>query len=270
MRLNKRLLLAMMINTYRPGMNSTGKHSAIVIRPCQGIDELEACFEIQKQVWGFSDRDGVPSQIFVVAQKTGGQVIAAFDGPRQIGFVLAFMAADDRGIFIHSHFAGVLPEYQGHGIGRRLKLAQRDDCLQRGISRMQWTFDPLAFVNAHFNINQLGCIVRHYVRNQYGLTSSHLHGGLETDRFVAEWELRSPRVLHILEGGLPSLPSGRATITLPANTTALARNGSRDAAEIQARIRQEFADFFARGYAVTAFDLGAEQARYLLEPYAEL
>ncbi len=73
------------------------------------------------------------------------------------------------------------------GLGRQLKLRQRDDALARGIDLIEWTFDPLELKNAYFNIERLGAIVRRYVRNQYGISTSRLHGGMPTDRCVAEW-----------------------------------------------------------------------------------
>jgi predicted GNAT superfamily acetyltransferase len=48
---------------------------SIVLRKCQGLDELRACVALQKQVWNFSDVELVPLRIFVVAEKIGGQVI---------------------------------------------------------------------------------------------------------------------------------------------------------------------------------------------------
>ncbi len=88
---------------------------------------------------------------------------------------------------------GVVDDYRNAGVGRRLKLAQREEALARGIDLVEWTFDPLEIKNAFFNIERLGAIVRRYVQNQYGITASPLHGGLPTDRCVAEWWLRSPR-----------------------------------------------------------------------------
>jgi predicted GNAT superfamily acetyltransferase len=98
---------------------------------------------------------------------------------------------------------GVLPEYQNSGLGRKLKLAQRDEALQRSIKLIEWTFDPLEIKNAYFNMERLGAIVRRYVENQYGTTSSPLHGGLPTDRCTAEWLVASDRVKSILAGEPP-------------------------------------------------------------------
>ena len=95
---------------------------------------------------------------------------------------------------------GVLPEYRNAQIGRRLKLRQREDALARGIALIEWTFDPLELKNAFLNIEKLGAIVRRYKENQYGTTTSPLHGGLPTDRCIAEWWIDSPRVRAVLSG----------------------------------------------------------------------
>ena len=100
--------------------------------------------------------------------------------------------------------AAVLPEFRDLGIGRRLKLAQREDALARGISLIEWTFDPLQTKNAYFNICRLGAIARRYLTDVYGSTSSPLHAGLPTDRLVAEWHLESERVVDILAGKEPA------------------------------------------------------------------
>jgi len=245
----------------------TTGHSAatkIVTRTCTTLDELEECVRIQREVWNFSDFELVPADVFVVAQKTGGQVMGAFDGERQVGFTLAFVAAHGQQVYLHSHFAAVLPDYQGGGVGRLLKLAQREDALRRGLKLIEWTFDPLALMNAHFNLNRLGAIIRRYVPNVYGVTSSPLHGNIPTDRFVAEWWLDSPRVAARSENRTPASEAIDAKVTLPRSTTELLRSGSDEAARIQDRIRQEFQEYFATGYAVVGLEFEDSEARYLL------
>src|SRR5437660_8839689 len=91
--------------------------------------------------------------------------------------------------------------YRNLGLGRRMKLAQRDDALARGFELMEWTFDPLEIKNAYLNLEKLGAIARRYNINQYGMSSSALQGGLPTDRLVAEWWLRSRRVTALLDRG---------------------------------------------------------------------
>ena len=73
---------------------ATGK---VTIRKCEALEEMRACFALQKEVWKFSDADLVPVRMFVVASKIGGQVIGAFvqraderDDERElVGFALA-------------------------------------------------------------------------------------------------------------------------------------------------------------------------------------
>ena len=55
--------------------------------------------------------------------------------------------------------AGGTSGFRNAGLGRRLKLAQREDALKRGIRLMEWTFDPLEIKNAFFNIEKPGAIL---------------------------------------------------------------------------------------------------------------
>ncbi len=238
----------------------------LVTRPCSTLHEFEECVRIQQAVWRFSDHETVPSDVFIVAVKTGGQVIGAFDGDRQVGFTLAFVGSQESDTYLHSHFAAVLPEYQGSGIGRLLKLAQREDALKRGIRLIEWTFDPLALMNAHFNLNRLGAIVRRYIPNFYGVTTSPLHGSLPTDRFVAEWWLESPRVVSRANGTETEIEdtAGTIRISIPRNTTELLRTGAREAVEIQARLRAECLGRFAEGWAAVGVEFSDGEAAYIL------
>src|SRR5260221_7158871 len=92
----------------------------------------------------------------------------------------------------------VRQQYRNGGLGRRMKLYQREEALDRGFELMEWTFDPLEIKNAYLNIERLGAIARRYNVNQYGITSSPLQGGLPTDRLVAEWWMKSKRVEAVL------------------------------------------------------------------------
>jgi len=188
----------------------------ISIRPCDTLDELHACVGLQKEVWQFPDIDVVPVRMFVVAQKIGGQVIGAFAGDRLAGFVLAIPGAHGTTSYLHSHMLAVLPEFRNLGLGRRLKLAQRDDALLRGFDLIEWTFDPLEIKNAYLNVQKLGAIARRYSIDHYGSSSSPLQGGLPTDRLIAEWWLHSKRVMAAVEGeGLPRI-NVQKSILVPA------------------------------------------------------
>jgi len=170
----------------------------IQIAPVTKLTDFEQCVEIQLAVWGYSDSDLIPKRVFIVAERIGGQVLGAYDGKTLVGFAMAFPGYRDGRSYLHSHMLAVLPEYRNEGLGRRLKLAQRDDALARGIELMEWTFDPLEIKNAHLNIARLGAIARRYLRNIYGPSTSPLQGGLPTDRLIVEWWLKSERVQRVL------------------------------------------------------------------------
>ena len=175
-----------------------GDAKQICIAPVKTLADFESCVAVQLAVWGYSDGDLIPKRVFIVAERIGGQVLGAYDGNKLVGFAMAFPGYRDGKPYLHSHMLAVLPEYRNVGLGRRLKLAQRDDALARGIDRMEWTFDPLEIKNAHLNIARLGAIARRYMRNIYGPSTSPLQGGLPTDRLVVEWWLRSERVRRAL------------------------------------------------------------------------
>jgi predicted GNAT superfamily acetyltransferase len=223
---------------------------------------------LQKVIWNFSDLDLLPPRLFVVALKVGGQVFGAFDGRRMVGFCLAIPGLKAGGqYYLHSHMLGVLDEYQNRGIGRLLKLAQRDEALSRGLELVEWTFDPLEIKNAHFNIARLGAVVRRYVPNQYGISSSPLHGGLPTDRLVAEWWIGSPRVRALLDEGRPVADPVEARIEVPREIAHLKKADPRKAREHQTRIREEFERWLGRGLAVTGYAITPSSGVFLLGPY---
>src|SRR5438094_7355035 len=95
----------------------------------------------------------------------------------------------------------VRKRYRNAGLGRRMKFFQREDAIARGFELIEWTFDPLEIKNAYLNIEKLGAITRRYSVNQYGITSSPLQGGLPSDRLVAEWWLKSERVISVTRNG---------------------------------------------------------------------
>lgn len=227
------------------------------LRPCTTLPEFEQCIQLQKEVWGDSDRELVPQHIFVVAAKTGGQILGAYDGEKMVGYLLGMVGLRDGVGYIHSHMAGVLPGYQNQSIGRRLKLAQREDAMARGMALIEWTFDPLKLRNAYFNLVRLGAVVRKYLPDVYGTVSSHLDAGRPTDRLLAEWWIDSARVQKILAGQPDKpTPSGER-IFVPATHQTL---------EVQTNVRQQFQALFAQGYAATGVELNDAGMDYVLEP----
>jgi predicted GNAT superfamily acetyltransferase len=240
----------------------------IDIRPLTEREDLKAVVRMQRQIWGFEDVDLIPLRLFVVASKIGGQVFGAFDGAQLIGFCMAIPGLKPGGkTYLHSHMLGVLAEYRNTGVGRTLKLTQRDDALSRGIDLIEWTFDPLELKNAFFNMERLGAIVRRYVPNQYGTTSSPLHGGLPTDRCIAEWWISSPRVTTVLAGKRFETNPVEARIAIPFDIATIRANEPARAREIQQRACEQFRAAFDRDWAVIGFEKSEQFGTYLLGPW---
>jgi predicted GNAT superfamily acetyltransferase len=232
---------------------------SIVLRRCHGIEEFHACVALQKEVWNFTDAELVPLRMFVVADKVGGQVMGAFDGNVMVGFALSVPGARTGHVYLHSHMLAVRKDYRNAGLGRRLKLLQREDALARGIELIEWTFDPLEIKNAYLNIEKLGAISRRYNINQYGITSSPLQGGLPSDRLIAEWWLKSKRVETLLTTGRNPPVVSDSSIVVPeqiydwkaaAETRGLAQ-------KVQERNRAQFLIGFSHGLAVLGYERDA-------------
>ena len=245
------------------------KGQGIVIRALQEVEEMSIGVNLQRRVWGYTELDTVPDQIFIVATESGGQVLGAFHEDKAIGFALAFAGVHRGKIHLHAHMVAVLPEYQDRGVGRLLKVAQRDDALSRGIDLIEWTLDPLQLKNAYFNLMRLGAIVRRYLPNFYGRTSSPRHGGLPTDRLVAEWWVRSARVQDLLDGKIPKAGPDRAHIGIPAGIRQIISTNPEEVERIQAGVRSEFERHIAEGHAAVGFEFDAVQGSYVLEPYED-
>ena len=147
----------------------------------------------------------MPLRIFSLAPKIGGQVVGAWDGRELVGFAMAIPGNRYGRPYLHSHMVAVKEGYRNIGLGRRLKLFQREDAIARGYELMEWTFDPLEIKNSYFNLERLGAIARRYNVNQYGITNSPLQGSLPTDRLVAEWWMKSRRVATVLSAGRPTV-----------------------------------------------------------------
>ena len=250
------------------------------IRKCEALTEMQACFALQKEVWKFSDADLVPVRMFVVASKIGGQVIGAFvqranerDDERElVGFALAIPGTRNGHCYLHSHMLAVRQQYRNGGLGRRMKLYQREDALARGFELMEWTFDPLEIKNAYLNIEKLGAIARRYNVDQYGITSSPLQGGLPTDRLVAEWWMKSKRVEAVLADAPRAKFECRARIDVPAaiyewKAAATTRT---QALAVQERNRERFNRAFAEGLSVLGYERDERgNGRFLLGEWDE-
>jgi len=228
----------------------------LVLRTCHTVGEFRQAAALEKEVWGFEDAELVPARLFVVGEKIGGHLLGAFDGPHMVAFAFGLPGVRNGRFYMHSHMLAVKEPLRNTGLGREMKLFQSDLVLGEGFNLIEWTFDPLEIKNAYFNLERLGAIARHYVVNQYGITSSPLQGGLPSDRLVAEWWLHSPRVQQTLQAGARPPVEVVEQVRIPAQiyewksqpeTRALA-------AETQRRAREQFQQHFSNGLCVVGYE----------------
>jgi predicted GNAT superfamily acetyltransferase len=175
-------------------MSATKETPNIIIRQIDDPAGTRAVEELQKEVWGVPDLDVVPLTQLVASRKAGGVLIGAFADAELVGFIYGFPSFEYGKLAHHSHMLGVKPGFRNFDLGRRLKLAQRDQVIEQGIELVTWTFDPLQSVNAYFNFAKLGVISDRYVVNFYGDDASSFLHQTGTDRFYVLWLVSSERV----------------------------------------------------------------------------
>jgi predicted GNAT superfamily acetyltransferase len=242
--------------------------ASLEIRELRAIGDLADAVRLQQRIWEFDDIDLIPLRMFVVATKIGGQALGAYKDGAMIAFCLCLPGLKPGGgTYLHSHMLGVLPEYRNSGAGRRLKFRQREYALAHGLQLIEWTFDPLEIKNAFFNIERLGAVARRFVRNQYGSTSSRLHGGLPTDRLIAEWWIENSRVTAVQNDSARAPLKHEASIEVPGNIAEMRQHDPAQAREVQAAIGEQFERHFRDGLTVTGFERKREAGVYLLAPW---
>jgi predicted GNAT superfamily acetyltransferase len=245
----------------------------LTLRTCHTVGQFRQVVALQKEIWGFEDIDLVPARLFVVGEKIGGHVLGAYDGTRLVAFAYGLPGMRDGGHpYLHSHMLGVKETHRNTGVGREMKLFQRELALGQGYDLIEWTFDPLEIKNAYFNLERLGAVVRRYVVNQYGITSSPLQGGLPSDRLVAEWWLRSARVEQTLALGKRPETAVTARVEIPAEVYEWKSQPETRvrAAEVQLQTRSLLQRYFGEGLSAVGYERDANgNGRFLLGPWSE-
>lgn len=234
---------------------------SVRIRDLAGMAEFHAAEELQRDVWGRDDKID-PGDLMMVIQAEGGLAAGAFVDDRLVGYVFAFPTAT-AGVQ-HSHRLAVRAEARGLGLGLKLKLHQAAWCLERGITHVRWTYDPLRLANAALNIGRLGAVAVTYHRDYYGAMGG-INAGTASDRLTADWRLDGARYQRCLEGR-PMLGADAASlrIAIPADFAALLTGDPAAAAAERLRVREEIETAFAAGLAIAGVD--AKAPAYLLVP----
>jgi predicted GNAT superfamily acetyltransferase len=161
------------------------------------IQDYRDCEDVQRNAWGISDDSAelVPLPVLRPINEKGGFIMVAYDGKnRPIGTTICILGIHERKRILYSQLTGVIPEFQSIGVGRMLKLKQRDYAIKQGYDLICWTYDSMQSINNWFNLNTLGALTRSYYVNYYGEMKDRVNEGLATDRFLAEWWIKSQRV----------------------------------------------------------------------------
>ncbi|HEV3474641.1 MAG TPA: GNAT family N-acetyltransferase [Actinomycetota bacterium] len=183
----------------------------LTIRPLSSVDDVRAAASLFDRIWG--ERRVVGAPLLRALAAHGGQVLGAFQNDEMVGAQVGLIGLGESGPLLHSHITGVAPEVQHQGVGFRLKLAQREWCLERGIDTVSWTFDPLVARNARFNLHKLGAVAVRFHRDYYGPMYDAFNRGDRSDRLEVHWELRTPRVEAACAGPVPER-SGEVAVLL--------------------------------------------------------
>ena len=174
----------------------------VQIRPLKTQQEFKACERIQNIVWGSV---GVSAELMSVTQKYGGAILGSLVNGRVVGFIYAFLARRHGKLIHWSHLMAVESKSRDLGLGFLMKQAHRKLALAAGVTSICWTYDPLQSRNAALNISRLGARAEDYMPNCYGRFPSAIERGLESDRFVVNWRIRTREVDRRMQGHRPTL-----------------------------------------------------------------
>ena len=244
--------------------------SEIKIRQCSSVEDLSRCVSLQRETFALPEIEVSPVRHFVVTEHAGGFTLGAFSGAELVGFVLSVAAFFGNEQFFYSHMAAVKNGFQSSGIGARLKWAQRDEALMRGVKFIKWTFQPVQARNAHFNLEKLGAIIKSYEPNYYGTDYGNAPGekekiGLDSDRLFAEWHLETERVQLLARGEtFDEKVAPIKTIEIPNDWNALVKSDIEIAVAAQQKIKQEFQTAFAENLVCRRFERSETNPKYLL------
>ena len=245
--------------------------------------DFDSCVLLQRAVWGLSDLE-ITSAIQLIATTHAGGLLHVAESTegQAVGFAYAFPALRDGTAHLHSDMLAVLPDWQQRGVGVRLKWAQRDDALARGVGLITWTYDPMQARNAHLNLRRLGGHASDLLENFYGITTSALHHGLPTDRLLVRWDLNSERVRRISAEGeqsatvaMPTSPrindvrwqagwpvsseprldmeDAELVLEIPPEWDVICQKSPWVAGDWQGKVRRAFQAYFGRGYVAADF-----------------
>jgi predicted GNAT superfamily acetyltransferase len=222
--------------------------SEIEIREAAGA-ELVAGGDLLAASLRFSERDAIPAWLMQTTAGCGGLALGAFRDGMLGGFSYAVPCGE------HTLFScglAVLPEWRGHGVGRRLKLAQRERALRQGRTHIRWTADPLSAAALTLYLPGLGARLTAYGAELYADVRP---ATVPADDVTIDWALRRRA---------PNGGRSAARVEVPFDHTALAQA---DLLEWRLRVRRSMRRALATGAIGTgmAVDRAARRCWVLFE-----
>lgn len=231
------------------------------------VDELREVADLFATIWEQPGEPPLNVGTLRALSHSGNYVAGARSDGRLVGGVVGWLGGDPRDhLHMHSHILGVLPGTEARGVGFSLKQHQRAWCLERGVTTMEWTFDPLVRRNAHFNLTKLGADAVEYLINFYGQMDDGLNAGEVSDRLLIRWTLDSPKAVAAAEG-VPletQLNKDHIVVAVPEDIVAIRRHDPELARRWRQRVRDALGGAMARGYRVAGLTRNHE---YVLEPH---
>jgi predicted GNAT superfamily acetyltransferase len=228
--------------------------AGVQLRPLPTVGDADLINDVIEATWGGQRID---REVVRALAASGNVSWGAFDDDRMIGFVLGWAGVDDEGLHVHSHMLAALPERRHRGVGYALKLAQRAQALDQGISLVRWTFDPLVARNAWLNIGKLGAVVDRFERDYYGAMTDDLNAGERSDRFMVRWELERPP-------GPRAVPQAATEIPIPPDLYELRQRDPDGARRWRDEVASAAEAAIGRGEIGLAFD--RDRSAYLFAP----
>jgi predicted GNAT superfamily acetyltransferase len=222
-------------------------HDAVEVRVLSHPADLRRLVVLFNQVWGtLTPIVGV--ELLRAMVHTGGYVAGAFSLNHLVGGSLGFLARHHGAIALHSHVTGILPGVRQTGLGRQMKLHQREWAANEGLEWVTWTFDPLVRRNAWFNISVLDADVDQYLVDFYGQMHDSINGSDPTDRLLVAWSTRGR-----LEPAPLVVPPGAVAVPTPEDIVVLRRTEPDEATTWRLRLREELGGALATGGRVIGF-----------------
>jgi predicted GNAT superfamily acetyltransferase len=214
--------------------------------------ELDAMF---RGIWATTSPVVAP-ELLVALAHSGGYVAAARVDGTLVGGSVGFLAVHDGQPALHSHVTGLRAEARGVGVGRALKVHQRDWARRRGLAWITWTFDPLVRRNAWFNLAVLGADAVAYLPNFYGTMTDGINDGDDSDRLLVAWDVERDLPGHPRDGA--GAPSTATRIATPPDIVALRRTDPAAARRWRADVRTSLGGALGAGGIVAGFTAQGE------------